>query len=294
MKRVINIVLLTLIVSASMLSGCSQGANAPGTGKMLVLASIPPLGDFARQVGGNRVEVKVLVPPGASPHTYELKPSQLKDLSRAKVLVLVGLGLEFWADKAIKAADNPDLIVVRTSDGLEILQGEGGKGNPHVWLDPVNAIHMVESIRDAFIKADPEGKEIYQANADAYIKQLKSLDREIRERVQGFSQKKFIAFHPAWVYFAKRYGLTQAAVIESIPGKEPSPDDIARIIEIAKETKARAIFAEPQFSPKAAKIIAEESGAKVVFLDPLGGVPGRETYIELMKYDLSQMEKGLK
>jgi ABC-type Zn uptake system ZnuABC Zn-binding protein ZnuA len=294
MRKATALLLLAVIIASVALAGCSPKAAPSKDGKMLVLASIAPLGDFARQVGGDRVEVKVMVPPGASPHTYELKPSQLKDMSRARVLVLVGLGLEFWADKAISAANNPDLVVVKTSDGLEILQGENGKGNPHVWLDPINAIHMVELIRDAFVKADPAGKETYEANAKAYIERLKGLDDEIRNRVAGFSQKKFIAFHPAWVYFAKRYGLVQAAVVESIPGREPSPDDIARIVKVARETHARAIFAEPQFSPKAAKVIAEESGAQVVFLDPLGGVPGRETYIDLMKYNLAQMEKGLK
>ncbi len=286
-----------MLALAILLGACARTSpTAPAEhGKMLVMASINPLANFATQVGGDRVQVETVVPPGASPHTYEPKPSQLKALSRAKVLVLVGLGFEFWADKAVSASGNPDLIVVRTSNGLKILQQGGeGSGNPHVWLDPINAIHQVEMIRDAFVRADPAGKEVYTTNAEEYIGKLKALDKEIRKEVSGFSTKKFIAFHPAWVYFARRYGLEQVAVVERIPGREPSPAEIAKIVQLAREAGVRAIFAEPQFSPKAAKVIAQECGAQVLFLDPIGGVRGRETYIDLMHYNLEQMAKAMK
>ncbi len=294
MRKFVAIFLILAMVTTGFLSGCSKKAEPQDLGEMLVMASIPPLGDFAREVGRGRVRVKVLVPPGASPHTYELKPSQLKDLRHARVLVLVGLGLEFWADKAISAANNPNLIVVKTSEGLQILQGDNGRGNPHVWLDPINAIHMVELIRDAFIKADPEGKEVYQENTERYIEQLKDLDQEIRVTVSHFSSRKYVAFHPAWAYFAKRYGLQRVAVIEPIPGKEPSPSEILKMVKEIKAAGAGAIFAEPQTSSKVAQVISVETGIKLVVLDPLGGVPGRETYIDLMRYNLSQMEKALK
>ena len=287
-----------MLALAILLGACARTSpTAPAEhGKMLVVASINPLADFARQVGGDRVQVETVVPPGASPHTYEPKPSQLKALSRAKVLVLVGLGFEFWADKAVSASGNPDLIVVRTSNGLKILQQGGGEGsgNPHIWLDPINAIHQVEMIRDAFVRADPAGKEVYIANAEEYIGKLKALDKEIRKEVSGFSTRKFIAFHPAWVYFARRYDLEQVAVVERTPGREPSPAEIARIVQAARKAGVRAIFAEPQFSPKAARVIAQECGAQVLFLDPIGGVKSRETYIDLMHYNLEQMAKAMK
>ncbi len=126
---------------------------------MQVVASILPLADFARQVGGDRLRLEALIPAGASPHTYELTPEQLKAVSRAKVLILNGVGLEFWADKVISAAANPDLEVVTASDGIRILAGDEDSpgGNPHTWLSPKNAMVQVEKIRDAFIKADPAG-----------------------------------------------------------------------------------------------------------------------------------------
>ena len=253
-----------------------------------VAVSIAPLADFVAGVGGDRVEIEVLVPPGASPHTFTLKPAQMRFLSRARLLVVVGLGLEFWLEDAVAAAGNPDLEVVVTSRGVKPLDS-----NPHIWLDPLLAVLQVASIRDALERVDPDHRLDYEINAARYIGRLLELDASIRKRVATWSHREFVAFHPAWVYFAARYGLVQAAVIEASPGKEPSPAEMARIIDTVRRLKVRAVFAEPQFSPKAAQTIAVETGVQVLFLDPLGGVPGRETYFQLMEYNLEQMEKAL-
>lgn len=285
-----------MIAIAVSLVGCGRPGKQTSE-KMLVVASIAPLADFAREVGGDLVRVEVLVPPGASSHTYQLTPEQMSLISNASVLVLNGIDLEYWADKAIAAADNPKLIVIRTGEGLPTISSDdehdhSGK-NPHVWLDPVYAVHQVAVIREAFIKADPSHRKEYIANANAYIAKLKQLDGDIRKRVKTFSSKRFIAFHPAWVYFAKEYGLDQAAVIESSPGREPSPAEIRDIVDTARKLKVKAIFAEPQFSPKAAQVVADEVGAKVLYLDPQGKPPSYD-YIETMHKNLDEISKALK
>ena len=288
--------IILLFVFTLGLSACSAQSSALlSDDDMLVVASILPLADFARQVGGDHVQVETLVPPGASPHTYELTPAQLRSISRARLLVLNGVGLEYWADDIVSAANNPDLVIVNTSEGLTIMAGDedGIAGNPHVWLSPLNAIHQVEMIRDALIKADPSGKDKYLTNADGYIGELQNLDGEIRQAVSAFSSWEFIAFHAAWVYFARDYGLKQAAVIETTPGKEPSPAEVVEIINTARTIGAKAIFAEPQFSSKAAEVIAEESGAQVLFLNPLGQPPDYR-YIDLMRNNLSEIGEALK
>lgn len=286
---------LALLVALSLAACQGEAAPAMNDDRLLVVASILPLADFARQVGGDLVQVEALVPAGASPHTYELLPGQLEAVSRARLLVLNGVGLEYWAADLIAAAENPALSVVTTSDGLDILAGEDHEaaGNPHVWLSPLNAGHQVELIRDALIQADPAGAAAYRANADRYLGELEALDAEIREAVAGFSSRQFIAFHSAWVYFARDYGLEQDAVVERTPGAEPSPAEIAAIVQTAKAIGAKAIFAEPQFSPKAAEVIAEESGAEVLFLNPLG-VPPDYGYLDLMRYNLGEISKGLR
>lgn len=264
--------------------------------RILVVASIAPLADFAQQVGGDHVQVITLVPPGASPHTYELTPAQAEQVAKASLLVLNGVELEYWADKLVQSAGNPNLMVVDTSKGIEIIAGEATErgGNPHIWLNPQNAIIQVEHIREALLRVDPAHADTYRANTKRYNAELWELDREISNEVATWASRQFIAFHPAWVYFARRYGLEQATVIERSPGREPSPAEVVRIIETARRIKAKAIFAEPQFSAKAAQAIAEESGAQVLFLDPLGSSLDAPRYLSLMRSNLAQMAQALR
>jgi len=287
--------LLCLLLGLNM-AACSQRAPSERPDPRLpVVSSILPLTDFVRQVGGDRVRVETLVPAGASPHTYELTPSQLIAVTRARVLVLNGVGLEFWAAKVISSANNPNLIVVTASEGLKIIAGDADEpgGNPHTWLSPLNAIRQVDRIREALIESDPAGAEVYRANADRFERELRALDEEIRNAVAGYSSRRFISFHAAWAYFARDYGLDEAAVIESRPGQEPSPAEIASIVQKAKEIHAKAIFAEPQFSPKAASAIAEECGARVLLLNPLG-LPPDYRYIDMMRYNLNEISQALR
>ncbi|MCE5199714.1 MAG: metal ABC transporter substrate-binding protein [Armatimonadota bacterium] len=297
--RKLGLALVAIFAAMSLLGGCTSKPQK-SSGKMLVAASIGPLGNFANEVGGNLVDVQVLVQPGASPHTYQLSADQMEMLSQASVLVLNGLHLEFWADKAINAADNPKLIVVHTADGLPVIEGKDEEhgdvhpgGNPHVWLNPMYAIHQVETIRDAFIKADPSHKSQYTKNAADYVAKLRKLDKDIRAEVATFKSRDFITFHPTWVYFAREYGLVEAAAIEKSPGREPSPSEIGDIVDLCKREHIRAIFAEPQFSPKAAEVVADECGARVLMLNTIGQPPDFD-YIKMMRDNVNEMAKALK
>jgi zinc transport system substrate-binding protein len=277
---------------------------------MVIVTSIFPIADFVQNVGGERVEVITLLPPGASPHVYEPTPEQVKNIARADLFIKNGGGLEFWAEKMVVAAANPDLVVVDTSREIELLKervdirepgedenGEhGGNVNPHFWLDPLLAQRQVEAIRDALVDRDPSNQEFYRQNAANYLKQLEALDREIAEITRSFTTREFVSFHAAWSYLARRYNLVEAAVIEKAPGREPSPALLKEIIDTVRKAKVKAIFAEPQFSPRIAQTIATETGAKVLFIDPIGG-PGlkdRDSYISLMRYNVSQMSFAMK
>jgi zinc transport system substrate-binding protein len=281
--------LIVVLFLIRTLSGVAAAAD-----RVLVAASIAPLADFARQIGGNRVDVFTLVPPGASPHTYEIAPRQVVRVAQARLLVLNGIGLEYWANKLVAAAGNPALQVVDTSQGIPLLDAGPHGANPHVWLDVRQAVLQVQRVSNALIKVDPAHAAEYESNTGTYRKRLERLDAEIAAEVAHWQHHEFIAFHPAWVYFARRYGLAQAAVIEKSPGREPSPAEIASIVQTARRIGARAIFAEPQFSPKAAATIAEESDARVVFLDPLGGTSHSQTYVDLMRYNVAQMASALR
>ncbi len=297
-------------MAACVLLMICAGCNGPSRetkseGKLLVVASIAPMADFARRVGGDRAEVEQLVPTGASPHTFEPNPRQMMSLAKADVFVLNGHGLEFWADKAISAAGNPKLRVVDTSAGIQdAVQDElehpgetdghhaHPQGNPHFWLDPMLAIKQVDAITAAYCGADPKGKAVYESNAKAFKAEITQLDATIRASVAKFQSKDFVAQHPAWIYFARRYGLRQVAVIEESPGKEPTTAYLRKMVDAVRKSKARAIFAEPQLSAKAAEIIGAETGTKVLLLDPLGAPP-HEDYISNMLYNVGVMGEGL-
>jgi len=293
---------LVLALLTALLGGmaCKQEESSD---RLTVVATIFPLADFVKNVAGDKVEVVTLLRPGDSPHTYEPTSRDMKAVDRARLLVVNGAGLDFWVED-LEAAASDNLVVVDTSDvlaeeGLLLYGGdhddEGGT-NPHFWLDPVLAQKQVETIASALATADPGNKDFYLGNAATYIGGLKSLDEEIRDTTGEFSIREFISFHASWTYFARRYGLVEAAVIEEAPGKDPTPDEQRRIIDLARELNVKAIFAEPQFSTKVADAIAKDSGVKVLLLDPIGGpgLKGRDSYIALMRYDVGQMGKAMK
>jgi len=288
-----KILIITILFSFSLMIASHSYAE-----KIKVIASIAPLADLAKQVGGEKVVVNLLLPPGASPHIYEPTPRAIKDVSDAKVFVKIGAGLEFWAEKIIKASKNKRLIIVDSSSGVSLI-GETHShslsgADPHIWLDPVIASTIVTKIEKALIEADPQAAVFYKQNASVYKEKLSHLDKEISEKVRTFRIKEYVTFHPAWNYFSKRYGLKVAGVIEESPGKEPSPRHIANIMREINRIGSKVIFVEPQFNPKIAEAIAKESGARVLYLDPIGGQKGKETYIDMMRYNISVMESVMK
>jgi zinc transport system substrate-binding protein len=289
-------VVIVLLASSTLLLSAANTHAAEG--RLKVVASIAPLADFARQVGKDKVDVLLLLPPGASPHTYEPAPRMVREISRARIFIEVGAGLEFWADRLI-AATAKGITTVVCSSGIQLIGGEDhdhalSNVNPHIWLDPVICMKIVDKIAAAFAAADVANATFYRENASAYVSRLVVLDREIARTVKTFRTKEYVTFHPAWNYFARRYGLRVAGVIEEAPGKEPTPRYVQHILEVLRQIKTKVIFSEPQFSPRIAEAIAQEADARVLMLDPIGGERGRETYIELMKYNLAIMEKAMK
>jgi zinc transport system substrate-binding protein len=287
-----------------MLSLCASQAFA--VEKLNVITSITPLYSIVSAIGGDSVNLSLVIPPGASPHTFAPRPSQIINFARADVFVQVGAGMEYWADKVIRASGNKKLVIISCSDGLDLIRelyrdtddphSKTGAANPHVWLDPVNVKFFSGRIAEALGKARPELKTVFDANYAAFAARLDALDMKIKKDTSQFSVKQFVEFHPAWEYFAKRYGLTPVGTIEEFPGKEPTPKEIQKIIKQIDKYGIKAVFAEPQLSPKAAKVIADEAHVKVVMLDPEGkaGQSGNGDYILLMERNLEAMKEAMK
>ncbi|MEK7099219.1 MAG: zinc ABC transporter substrate-binding protein [Patescibacteria group bacterium] len=261
------------------------------TGRLRVIATFFPLYDFARAVGKDKIELSLLFT--ATPEVASFTPRDIQKINRADVVVKNGLGLEPVLDELIAASDNKNVTVVDTSVGISSLNTDEG-ADPHIWLNPQNAIVQIGNIRDALVVADPANAASYTGNAAAYIAKLQELDRDIGASVAQFSRKDFVAFHSAFRYFAERYGLRQVAVIEEFPGKEPSPAYIADVIRIIRATGLKTIFAEPQFSPRIVEVIARDLGLTVYTLDPVEtGDPVRDSYISLMRHNMETLKRAM-
>ena len=235
--------------------------------KIKVIVTILPQASFVEKVGGERVQVTVMVPPGASPHTYEPTSNQLKMLSKARVYFKLGSGIGFelsWLPKIISL--NKNMVVVDCSEGISLIKN-GKRVNPHVWLSLKNSEIMVENIFKFLARIDPQYKEYYKKNRDIYLKALKALDAEIVSNFKDLKRREFIVYHPAWTYFARDYDLVQIPIQKE--GKQPTPSWVAEVIKQAKIHKIKIIFASSQFSTKSAEAIAKQIGGKVVLIDPL-------------------------
>jgi zinc transport system substrate-binding protein len=250
-------------------AGC--GKKTETTGKTVVAVSISPQAGFVEAVGGDKVDVVVMVPPGASPHTYEVTPDQMTQLSRAKMYAKVGSPVEFelaWMDKLI--AVNKSMLVVDCAKGVDLTESQDPDepgADPHIWLSPKNAKIMVQNICDGLVLVDAANEDCYKKNCAAYLDKLSKLDNDFASDLAEVRNRSFIVFHPAFGYFARDYSLTQIGVEQE--GKEPEADYIVRLIKEAKEQDIHVVFVSPQYSTKSAEAIAKEIGGKVVVVDPL-------------------------
>jgi zinc transport system substrate-binding protein len=281
--RLLIFVLAVLMISFVLTLSCGRKSKVDQEGRMAVVVTIPPLADFVENVGKDRVEVSVMVPPGVSPHTYEPTPSQLKKVSQAKIYVKVGSGVEFeltWMDKLVGI--NKDMAVINGSQGIEMIEKD-----PHVWLSPLNAKTMVENICNGLIKIDPENGEFFVQNKNQYLQELDELDRYIREKLEGIENKRFLVYHPSWGYFAKEYGLKQIPIEHA--GKEPTAKEIKDVVEKAKRYNIKVVFVSPQLSTKSAEVIAKEIGGQTKLIDPLA-----QSYIPNMRIVIEKLTQAMR
>ncbi len=292
-KSALTLILLTVLLVS--LTGCIEQPKTDG--KINVVTSFYPLYEFSKRIGGEKAEVSVLVPAGAEPHDWEPGPQDIIKIESAQIFVYNGAGLEPYVDKIITKTESRKLIVVDSSEGIELIK-EGGTPDPHIWLDPVLAKHQVDAIEKAFIKADPKNNDYYTANAQALRQDLDALDANISKELAPAKKRVFITAHAAFGYFAKRYGLTQIAIAGLSPDIEPSPAKIAEIVKLAQENKVKYIFFETLLSPKLSETIAKEAGAQTLVLNPIEGlsedqINKGENYFALMRENVKNLKISL-
>ncbi|MEK7540475.1 MAG: metal ABC transporter substrate-binding protein [Patescibacteria group bacterium] len=267
--------------------------------KIQVVATLFPMYDWAKQIGGDKVEVSLLLSGGAGAHDVSFTPQIAIQLSRVDLLIMNGAGLETYLDTEELKGENRKLTILKMdaaiTDGIQ-LNAEEQTGyplsqlNPHIWLSPEQAIKQARLIQQTLINLDPDNAAYYTKQGDAYLADLAALDAQYASTTAGFSQKSFIAFHNAMPYVARDYGLNQIAVIEDFPGTAPSPQDIVYLHTIITETGVNVIFTEPQFSSQVAQTLSADTGAKLAEFDTLETAdPEKDTYISKMTTNLTNM-----
>ena len=288
---------LAIVVTAALFVPFFHAAAASAA-PLKIVATLPILKEFAEQIGREHVEVRTLITGLESEHSYSPKPSDLKALGEARLLLEVGLGLEVWVSGLVKNAGNHALRVVTTSEGVGLIRDHApnatSAGNPHIWLDPENAKVMVRHIADALIAADPAHKDAYLKNLADYLRRLDQVQTDLLERVASLRDRRIVTHHPAWPYFARRFGFQIEGDIIQQMGMEPSSMHLAEIAKRIKSGKIKVIVSEPQFNQKIVQALADETGARIVVLSPLPGtVKGTETYLSLLAYNITQLIAAL-
>lgn len=298
LKRLTVLFLVAVsIIGIINMTGCSAVENKGTHGdKFTVVTSFYPMYVFTKNVIGDipRVElINMTQPQTGCLHDYQLIPADLKTLEKADTFVINGAGMEGFMDKVIK--QRPDLNIIEAAKGMELLKDDSGEENPHVWVSISGAITEVKNIAEGLAAADSKNAASYRQNADKYVRLLEQQRDKMHQKLDNFNNKNIVTFHEAFPYFAKEFGMNIVAVVEREPGTEPSAGELAVLIDRIKGTKVKVLFAEPQYSKKAAESIAKETGARVYMLDPV--VTGEkdapaDAYLKAMDQNLKVLEEA--
>ena len=278
-----------------------------------VVASLFPLQEFARAVGGDQVQVALLLPPGAEAHSWEPRPSDVVKVSQADIFIYVSPSLEPWVDKVLRAAQSKKLRVLEASQGLPLIKAEGPeertgraggsrgpeKMDPHLWLDFALDQKIVDTIAAAFSEKDPIHAADYKNNAQIYLGKLNDLDQRYRQALAKCRHRQILlSGHAAFAYLAKRYGLQQIALSGISPDAEPTPKKMAGVVEMAHKTGIKFIYVEELVNPKLAQSLSKEAGVGILTLNAGHNLTAQQvkekvTFLEVMEKNLKNLEKGL-
>lgn len=323
LKRNIPLLLsvILLITTGCSLAPTEPPATSPDAEKLKVITTLFPLYDFSRTMLGDKGDVSLLLPPGVEAHAYEPTPQDIVRINKADVFIYTGEVMEPWAYKIIEAIENKSLVIIDASTGIELIKSEfqdehEGESNesestkneeeehhgtdPHIWLDPILASQMVDTIAKGLIQADPElGKHI-TIRQDALKADLEVLNQKFVETFKKTQYNRIIyGGHFAFGYFAKRYGLEHISPYEGFsPDAEPTPARIAQLIDTLKASESKVIYFEELIDPRVSKVIADETGADMLMLHGAHNVSKDEmtkgiTYIQIMEQNLVNLKKGL-
>lgn len=298
-NKFLKIILVGLsLIALIIVSACgnseetSKKAKLKNKNKIQVVTSFYPMAEFTRNVGGDKVNVAVLIPDGVEPHAWEPSAQDLKSIKEAELFVYNGK-VEGWATQAIAAIGSDKVDVVEAGNGLF-----NQANDPHTWISPKNAIQEVKNIKDGLIRVDPKNKKIYEDNTKKYVLKLQELDKKFTKLGQNARHEEFVTSHAAFGYLARDYGLKQIPIMGISPLAEPTPKELKALVEIIKAHHITAVYVEPLISPSIAKTVAKATNTKVLTLNPAAGLTPEEkkqkvNYISIMEDNLRNLSLSL-
>ncbi|MGL4772050.1 MAG: metal ABC transporter solute-binding protein, Zn/Mn family [Clostridium sp.] len=303
MKKKVLILLSILVLSLG-LWGCGTEEKQEDN-KISIVVSINPLKEFTEVIGGDKVQVKTLVPDGVEPHDFDPNPRDLESLSKSRVFIYNGLGMETWLDKVTKGLDENNTLIIDSSNETKTIpiedDGHGhdehehtGGYDPHIWLSLREVVTQGRNIKDALIKVDPENSTYYEENYNKFKKELEDLDKEYTEKFNTISNKNFITGHSAFGYLGRDYGLKTKSLTNVFSEGEPNPKDLENLVKFCKENNVKTIFSEQASTSVQADTLARDAGAKVEKIYSLETKVEGKTYLEGMKYNLEKIYEALK
>ena len=299
----------SLLAFATLVVAMAQ-SPAPKAEKLNIVTSFLPVQSHTLAIAGDHANVKQLLAKDTGPHDFQLTPADVKKLSDADVLIINGAGIEEWLGELIKKSGNKSLVVVDTSNGIKLVESpeeieighshahahdhdHGDGANPHIWLDPVIAKKQAANIVAALQKADPSNASAYAENGKVYEAKLSALDSDYRSTLASLPNKNLVTFHDAFPYLAARYKLNYVGAISEFPEKDPTPKQLAALVDKIRSLKVGVLFAENGYAPGLLKKIAGETGAKVSELDTLEVGQGTPTaYLDRMGANLESLRKA--
>ncbi len=297
---ILSLLLLTFTFSACSIKPVNTSSNNTGAPKRLKVAStIFPLHDIVRRVGADKIDAILILPPGSSPHTFEASPSQAKEIQNVDVMFKIGGEVDSWVTNLVSAG-NKDLKVIDLSQTIVLkpfeaqVNSDNNNLDPHYWLDPTNALIMVDEIVQELSLQDNTNAAYYQEQGNNYKEEIKARDIIWQEKLASLNNKELVVFHDAWGYFASHFGLKIAATFEPFPGKSPSPQYLKDLQDVVKEHKIKAVFVEPQLAGSTVSALAQDLNLKVYSLDPIGGMKDKASYIGTMDFNINSIYEALK
>lgn len=256
--------------------------------KLKAAATIFPIADIAQEIGGDRIEVITILKTGSNPHTFQLSPGQIRELSASKIIFAVGGDFDHWVTEASESL--PGTRIETVSAGISFL----ASADPHYWLSVSGAKVIARNIASALSQLDPANRGHYQTGLSRYLSKLEDLDREVKSILNDLPSRKIVTFHNGWRYFARDYDLEILANVEPPGGHEPKPRHLAGLADLVRSSGIQVLFVEAGVSKGMAKTLSEDLKLKLYTLDPIGGAAGRESFIDLMRYNALAIREALR